>query len=404
MGDRHHLIRQSVMDEDGSLVGYSLQIRQGRSMASNAPGSAGARTLLNTINSPSFARLVGHRELFADLPGEFLYQELDGFLPRSRSVIMLPQPVDEPGLKLAVRDRHQDAVRVGFEVTAPEALAQPDALAESADFLRFDLSRFANPSELTGAVAPFRGGQARWMATNVHTREDCQRCLALGFTLLQGQFFTEPAVFSSDSFSPRQSTLLEIFGQLSRDAEFKELEGTFKQNPDLSHQLLELLNSAAFRRMEPIYSIRQALVLLGKINLRKWIALLLFAENGDSEGYNPLFTEAVVRARTMELAAARIQNSDAFTGSAFLTGIFSVIQALLMRPLQQIISDLNLERPIANALLERRGVLGQMLETVERLREQKGLPAEMVIGELRFRDSDWFDLEEQAAFENRVGV
>lgn len=401
--DRRHLVRQAVLDANQELAGYSLQVREGRAAGRGlyAPSHGAARTLLNAVNSPSFGQLVGEAHAFLDLPGEFLYQELEAFLPQGQGFLMLPQPAVEPGLKEAVRARQKASLRIGFEVVAADEEAA--ALADIADVLRFDLTRFANPSDLTGGVAPFRRGTARWLAASVHSQEDFQRCRALGFSLFQGQFFTEPAVFSSDALSPRQTALLDLFGQLTDDAEFADLEVTFKHHPDLSHQLLELLNSAAFRRREPIYSIRQALVLLGKTNLRKWVALLLFTGDNDGDGRNPLFDEAVIRARTMELAAARIQNSDAFTGSAFLTGVFSVIQALLMRPIQQVVSDLNLDRPIASALLEHRGVLGQLLTAVVQLREQGDLAPEMVIGERTFRERDWYGFEEQAAFEYSVG-
>ena len=406
MVDRNHLVRQPVLDADQILVAYGLQVRERDAEAGNeprVPTSRSARALLNAVNSPSFGRLVGDCQVFADLPGEFLYQELDGFLPRRSAVLMLPQPAVEAGLEEAVRERHAEGLEVGFEVRVAEGLGDAEILSHAADYLRFDVASFANPSDLTSVVAPYRGGRARWMATNVHDQETFQRCRALGFSLFQGQFFTQPAVFASDAFSPRQSVLLELFGQLSNDAEFDDIEATFKRNPDLSHQLLELLNSAAFRRQEPIYSIRQSLVLLGKNNLRKWIALLLFAEDDQAGGNNPLFDEAVIRARTMELAAGRIQNSDAFTGSAFLTGVFSVIQALLMRPMQRIAQDLNLDRPIATALLERRGVLGELLATVEALREQRGVAPEVTIGEHVYTDRDWFEFEEQAAFEYSLG-
>ena len=180
--------------------------------------------------------------------------------------------------------------------------------------------------------------------------------------------------------------------------EFDEIERTFKAYPDLCLQLLDLLNSAAFRRNEPIYSIRQALVLLGMSSLRKWVALLLFADN-DPQSNNPLFDEAVLRGRILEGAAARIQNSDSFTGGAFLVGIFSVISALLMRPLDQLIRELNLDRPVASALRHRQGALGELLSTLEQMRENQPLPATVRIGEVTFQDQDWLDLEEQAVAE-----
>ncbi|MEF8793378.1 EAL and HDOD domain-containing protein [Thiohalorhabdus sp.] len=398
MAENYYLTRQPVLDVAWHLVGYSIRVQGGGGVDEPDPRSAGARTLLTVINSPGFARMVGRRRIFADLPGEFLYHELGSFLNGAGSALMLPQSDAEPGLEEAVRARRAEFFQVGFEVTGP--VADGELLGRTADVLRFDLDCFPDPPDLSATVAPFRSGGAGWLAAGVHTQQTFQRCRVLGFSMFQGSFFTKPTTFTSDVLSPRQTALIELFRELSGDAEFAKIEFSFKKHPDLAAQLLELLNSAAFRRQKPIHSLRQALVGLGMRNLRKWVALLLLTDEDGSEAQAALLDEALIRARTMELGSQRIQPGDRFAGSAFLTAILSVLEPVLKRPVEQLVADLNLEQPIADALLERKGELGELLATVEQLRDRRRLPDEVVIGETRFRSGDWFGYEEQAAFED----
>jgi len=391
MAGPHHLVRNPVFDASQQVAAYELRGRP------HASSEAEAGALLQAVQSPGLIHLVGGHDLLLPLPGAFLFQEFDNLLPSKQIILLVPAPESgQEGLEEAIACRRKEGFRIGFEVANVERVDR-DVLRH-ADFLRFDLQDFGDLSALTTAAAHLRAMEAPWVVQGLNSRDEVQQCQALGFSLFQGLFFTEPAVFSTDPVQPRQAALLEIFRKLGEGAEFDEIERTFKAYPDLCLQLLDLLNSAAFRRNEPIYSIRQALVLLGMSSLRKWVALLLFADN-DPQSNNPLFDEAVLRGRILEGAAARIQNSDSFTGGAFLVGIFSVISALLMRPLDQLIRELNLDRPVASALRHRQGALGELLSTLEQMRENQPLPATVRIGEVTFQDQDWLDLEEQAVAE-----
>ncbi|MFA9460941.1 EAL and HDOD domain-containing protein [Thiohalorhabdus methylotrophus] len=401
--EKRHLVRQSILNAQRGLAGYDLQVweKDGREGAHRHPTAESARLLINLINSSDLAKLVESQPVFLSFPGAFLFHDYEEMLPPGRIILMAPQTAEDTGLVEAIRARRAEGVRVGFDIDAAGP-APPSEVVAELDFLRFDLARLGEGDGLSAATEPFRATPVPWIARNVHSHSDFERCLELGFGLFTGQFFTQPLLFSKDGLSARQMALVEVFQQLSAGAEFPEIEATFKAYPDLSFQLLELLNSAAMRRKEPIYSIRQSLVLLGQNNLRKWVALLLFT-GGDGEGPNPLYEEAVIRGRIMEMAASRIQDSDAFTGGAFLTGIFSVIQALLMRPLRQIAQDLQLDRGIALALVERKGVLGHLLDTVAKLREEKAPEPKLAVGGITFRDQDWFSFEEQASLEYGIG-
>ncbi|HKJ88746.1 MAG TPA: HDOD domain-containing protein, partial [Gammaproteobacteria bacterium] len=275
--EKRHLVRQTVLDAQRHLAGYELQVWEGRQgeAYTREPTPEGARLLISTIASPDLVRLVEERTVFLTFPGSFLFHDYEALLPEGRIVMVVPQPTQESGLLDAVRMRQAQGIRVGLEIDGSGPPPSPE-LAAQVDFLRFDLARWADPSELAAAVAPFRELGTPWVARGVHSQDAYQQCLSLGFGLFAGQFFTYPAVFSRDGLSSRQTALVEIFQKLTAGADFPDIEASFKAYPELTFQLLELLNSAAMRRKEPIYSIRQALVLLGQDNLRKWVALLLF--------------------------------------------------------------------------------------------------------------------------------
>jgi EAL and modified HD-GYP domain-containing signal transduction protein len=241
------------------------------------------------------------------------------------------------------------------------------------DFIRIDLNLFEG-EELDHLLQTLLGFPAQLIADNVHSRETFDLAVEKGFHLFQGQFFSKPPQITTETLSPQKLTLLTLFHQITGDAEFSEIERTFKENPDLSYKLLRMINSAAFYRPKEIHSIRQALAMLGKRNLRKWVALLLYSGAGSGQRRNPLLEEAVIRGRMMELLAGHIDEDPYFAESAFITGTFSVIEAMLARPMDQIVKEVNLEDEIADALLHHQGKLGDMLNTIVRLREEQAPP------------------------------
>ena len=76
-------------------------------------------------------------------------------------------------------------------------------------------------------------------------------------------------------------------------------------------------------------------------------------------------------ARLIELLAGRIRPGDRdFEGHAFLTGIMSLMPALLGIPMDNVLQGLPLESSVVEALLHRSGELGALLSLAESLEQQ----------------------------------
>lgn len=231
--------------------------------------------------------------------------------------------------------------------------------------LKFD-PHSLSAAELSKTLSALKGLPVVTVATSVDTPESFEACVHAGFDLFEGEFFTKPPVSGQKAISPNHLLLLELSARTSRGEDVGAIEAIFKKNPDLSFGLLNLVNSAFFRVSEHIASIRQAVALLGYQNIHKWVALMLFSINHSDPSSNPLFDRALIRARTMEFAAAG--QSDKVQGdAAYMTGIFSLVPTLFELSLEKILEKVNFSDSIKDALLKRSGKLGLLLDTVEEL-------------------------------------
>ena len=164
---------------------------------------------------------------------------------------------------------------------------------------------------------------------------------------------------------PTQALLLKILAQTTGDSETREIEATLKQDPQLSVQLLRLVNSVAFAPTTRINSFAHAITLLGRRQLQRWLQLLLYAGQSAGGATNPLLTAAALRAALMEGLCKASRADKAIQDEAFMVGMFSLLDQLFGKPLQEIVAPLNLVRDVSEALLERSGKLGELLALVE---------------------------------------
>jgi len=191
-------------------------------------------------------------------------------------------------------------------------------------------------------------------------------CRKAGFTLFRGEL---PRVKDHDAGQgdgTSRKRLLALLGLLAQDADSRELETLLKQDPALSFQLLKLVNSAAFApNSKPIHNFGQAINLLGRRQLQRWLQLLLYARQQTDGPANPLLPLAALRAAQMEALCNLREGDRDEQDQAFLIGVFSLLDVLLAMPMSEIVAALNLDLDVVAALLDRSGELGEMLALAE---------------------------------------
>jgi EAL and modified HD-GYP domain-containing signal transduction protein len=196
----------------------------------------------------------------------------------------------------------------------------------------------------------------------------------LDATLLPAGFVMQPAPDSppppvapppTPRSGPQHALLLKILAQIARDAETRDIEATLKHDPQLSVQLLRLVNSVAFSPNTRINSFAHAITLLGRRQLQRWLQLLLYASQASGSQTNPLMATAALRASLMEGLSKATGGDRTTQDEAFMVGMFSLLEALFGQPLATIIAPLQLAEEISGALLHHTGTLGNLLTLAE---------------------------------------
>ena len=190
----------------------------------------------------------------------------------------------------------------------------------------------------------------RMVAEKVETDSEFRRASQLGYDYFQGYFFASPTVLQTSRVPASQMSGLRLMTQIQREElDFNAIEELIRHDISFSHSLLTYLNSAAFHWADRIESIRQGLLLLGSDEIRKWVWMASLSSLGQNRP-PVLMAQVLMRGRFCEVIAssAKLPLGDS---DPFLVGMFSLLDAILQRPLRWILDELNIGPNIRNALL-----------------------------------------------------
>jgi EAL and modified HD-GYP domain-containing signal transduction protein len=191
--------------------------------------------------------------------------------------------------------------------------------------------------------------------------------------------------------------VLELMQLVTSDADNIEIECAVKREVSLSLNLLRMVNTPAVGLRQKIESVSQALIVLGRRQLQRWLQIMLYAEPATrGHSMSPLLMLATTRARMMELLAERLRPGQRNVADvAFTVGIMSLMDALFAMPMVDIVEQIPVIDEVKNALVARTGFFGELLrlaESIERMEEGEDLVASS-LHELAMAGDDLAELE-----------
>ena len=198
-----------------------------------------------------------------------------------------------------------------------------------------------------------------------HSDEHTKPALPPTAEWLIGNWYLEQPAKPSGTQTASRALSLKLLQQVATDADTFEIEAIFRQEPTLAYHLLRLVNSLGTGVGRHISSFSQAILILGRQQLKRWLNLMLFAANHNDYRSAMLLARVTVRARSMELLASAIGLDRTQQEQAFIIGMFSLLGTLFGMPLPEILNPLKLDDSLSKAVLQREGVLGSLLRAVE---------------------------------------
>ena len=360
--------RQPILDLNQQIVAYELLFRSDAETVSAASDGAfaTANVIVTAFSELGLEHILGANSGYINVDREFLMNDAIELLPRSHVVLELTAGViGDEGVLARCRTLKASGFRIAIDAVT-ELNARVQELLPLADVVKVETSQL-DAAALCALAGELRRLPCRKLAQKVETQAQAEICRSLGFDLFQGYFFAHPHVLSTKRSNPAKVHLLRLLTLVYEDAAAADIEQELKRLPELTYSLLRMVNSVASGLTRRIDSLPQAIAILGRKPLGRWVQLLIYtAEAGGETRGSALMELAATRGRMLELLATKTSGGNREVADrGFMVGILSLLDVLLETPMSAIVADLGLADEASRALLAREGPLGGLLKLLE---------------------------------------
>ncbi len=362
------IARQPIFDRRQKVYAYELLYRSGTENSSSfkSGDSATSSVIITSLTMGSDTLTEGNRA-FINFTETLIKDEVPKlFSPEYLVVELLENIVPDEALV----QRIKELKALGYMIALDDYIAsyEYDELVELADIIKVDFVD-TTQTERWRMSERFREMDKKLLAEKVETIEEFDEAFQLGFHYFQGYFFAKPRIMKGKEATSLNSNYLEIMQELDMpEPGYEKISAIMERDVALTFKLLKLINSPAFYTNSKIASVKQALVLLGFKEIRKWIMVVMLRDLGKNKPDEVLKT-CLIRAKMAELIA-NISKEGRRKNEMFIMGLFSMIDTLMDQDLYSILGGLPLEDDIKEAMIGKENKLHHMFMVV--LNYEKG--------------------------------
>lgn len=388
--------RQPILNKDKSLFAYELLFRQSlenvfpqindnqatAKLVDGLQSNLGLETLtqgtLAFINFTHKSLLDGFPLL---LPKEHIVVEILETAKPSKRLLQACIELKENGYILALDDYVHNPVWKHF--------------FPYIDIIKIDyqLASEQQIKQIIEEISPYP--QIKLLAEKVETHEEYQHALAIGCDYFQGYFFSKPEVIRSVAIKPSQLSVINLMKEISLpEPNIEKISSIFENEVELSFKLLRYAQSPLFKRAGKIENIKQAIVMFGLKELKRFVSLLFTAQFNQQKPQE-LTVMSLSRARFCENLVA-LTKSKADPSSAFLIGLLSLLDAMMDTSIGELMDKLPLSENMKDALINKQGEFAKFLVLCELLEQGQWQQAEQYCQQQGFASPEVYACFQQA--------
>jgi len=354
-----YVARQPIFDEQQKVWGYELLFRasaesRGANVAAADAELATAKVIADGFVLASQGMEPGQRALI-NFPQNLIVDQFAYALPSDIAVIEILEDVrPEPPVMEALSSFKE----AGYTIAMDDFMGEEELLPflDLADILKVDIlgilgpEGVANADKLRRVVTDLGPLSFRLLAEKVEDNDVFTLCRELGFTLFQGYFFAKPEIIPGKKISSNEIAKLQLLKELgSPDFNVNKLAEIIQLDPSLSYRLFRYINSAGMGVAQKVESVTRAITLLGQRQLAQWLRVVIMSDLAPSEKGQEVAFMSVQRGRFLELMAEQCPLEHK-PETMFLLGLFSMLDAMLGQPMEEILANVPLDEDVQSAL------------------------------------------------------
>ena len=362
------MVCEPILGRDERIVGHRFALNHSLLTRARASGTASLAAyedvLLRGLPSGELAALAQHQLVCIGLSRVSLTHPALADLPRHNVALLLtPTPGDTPA---DVAAQAASIAAQGFQAGlhaagVNELLACGDPIA----WFEVDTSQHNGMQlrHLAGELRAYRSlrrAPLRLLAQGLQNDDDFRFCRRAGFDGFSGRFTGQRDGWRAPESEVNRLRVIDVLNQLRGGADYDVIVTALKPDPVLTFKLLRHINSAGAGLQQAVDSVARGLVVLGRDRFYRWLSLLLFDFGQPGYRERMLTAQALTRARFLELLAGR-GRIPPLPDALFMVGLFSLLDALLGRPLTELVQAVDLPPQVATALQGQPGALSDAL-------------------------------------------
>lgn len=357
--------RQAILDQQQKVYAYEILFRSGLKNAFDPTLDGNVATqsvMVGAMLEFGLKKLVSDKKAFINFTEQNLLNRAPKLLPPENVVVEILENVQPtPEIVEAVRELKAE----GYKIALDDFVLLPgyEPLIEMADIIKVDFRITTDPEERQ-KLREILPSHVRLLAEKIETEEEFHQAMAFGYVLFQGYFFCKPAILRQKKLTSNALSRMRLLKEINRqNVDFASMTNVISSDTNLVHKLLTYINSAGIGLLNHVSNLKQATVLLGASGVKRWVTLIslqTFSEDKPPE----LFTLSLLRAKFCELIAGELKRPGLTQDAGFLIGMFSLLDVLLMLPMEEVLKEVALADDLNAALLGEDNDLRRILDLV----------------------------------------
>ena len=356
--------RQAIFNRRQKVVAYELLFRDSPKnfFPDIAEGQATARLIMENQLNLGTRHITSGKKALINIGPESLELDLCAFLPCQDVVIELLESIEPTDTNYELC---RELFHSNFNLALDDFVYKPqwDRFLKLVKLIKFDIT-ITPLNDIHPIIKKLKDHkQIKLLAEKIETQEEYEVAAGMGFDYFQGYFFAKPTMMKHNDIDYNYGLVVAIYAEImGPNPDLTKIAALFELDAALAYKLLRLINSGVFPIQSKIASLKQALVYLGQERLKKFVSLIVTAHTAGKKPAE-LMQVCVVRARFCELIAKKVAKHQ--SGEAFLTGLFSLLNAILDQPMSLLVEKLPFQDDIKAALLEEKNTLYYILKVVK---------------------------------------
>ncbi len=354
--------RQPIFDSKLNTYAYELLFRSNETNSANFVDGerATAELMHNVFAEIGIHQIAGKFPAFVNITEDFILGGYCLSLPKERVVLEVLEDVrPTPEVLDALRKLRSK----GYVIALDDFRFDPNLLplVKLAHIVKVDLPEIPQ-DDLPVHVELLRQYDVKLLAEKVETQAEFELCKELGFDYFQGYLFCKPSIIKGQRVSSSRITVMSLISKLQNPgASPEDIAKAIETEPGFAVKLLRYVNSAFIGLIHEIESIQHAVTLVGVRQIKTICSLTALVSATDGKP-TELARTVLIRAKMAELLSHRLayRNPERY----FMAGMFSALDVILDMPIESAIATVPVSQEIREAILNRAGNIGQVLDCV----------------------------------------